>query len=80
MTQETMEGLATFFADIWSIFTSIPVPGTNLNFGQLWTGALFALAIVGFLRSVLGNGVVDLDTDYYDKRHFYNMKDMHWKY
>ena len=72
MTEETLSGLTQFFSDIWSIFTSIPVPGTTINFAQLWTGALFALVVVGFLKSVLGNGVVDLDTDYNSKKGFYS--------
>lgn len=62
MTDEALEVLTSVFSDVWSVFTNITVPGTNLNFANLWVGVLFAWAIVSFIEKVIdirGDGLTD---------------------
>ena len=80
MTQDALTCISSLFTDIWSIFTSITVPGTNLTFANLWVGVLFAWAIVAFIEKVLGISGDGLSDDYSAKSKFYRDKDMDWRY
>lgn len=50
MLDSFREFLATFFSSVWSIFTNTPVPGTDLNFAQLWVGILISAFIIAFIK------------------------------
>lgn len=55
MTQEASYTLAEFFSMIWSIFTSTPVPGTNLTFAKLWIGIFCISLCTYFLHKTLNS-------------------------
>lgn len=80
MTEEGIEVLTSIFTDIWTIFTNIQVPGTNLNFANLWVGVLFAWAIVKFIEKILDITGDGLTNDYDSKSQFYRDRDMDWRY
>lgn len=80
MTEEALEVLTSVFSDVWSVFTNITVPGTNMNFANLWVGVMFAWAIVKFIEKIIditGDGLSD---DYSSKAKFYADRDMDWRF
>lgn len=46
----------TFLANVWELFTSTPVPGLNLTFGQMWLGIFVVGVSIMILRPLLGIG------------------------
>lgn len=54
MLDDMKNALGTFFSSVWSIFTNCQVPGTNLNFAQIWVGILASGFIIWFIRSIIG--------------------------
>lgn len=56
MLDSFREFLANFFSSVWSIFTNTPVPGTELNFAQLWVGLLVSAFIIAFIKNIIGIG------------------------
>lgn len=80
MTEEALEVITSIFTDIWTIFTNVTVPGTNLTFANLWVGVLFAWAIVSFIEKVINIGGDGLSNDYANKSSFYRDRDMDWRY
>lgn len=56
MTQETFMFLKEFFNDIWHIFVSTPIPGTNMNCANLLVGIFGISVIITFIKKVLDSG------------------------
>lgn len=56
MLDSLKDFLNEFFGSVWSIFTNIPVPGTSLNFAQLWVGIFFSIFIINFIKGIIGIG------------------------
>lgn len=80
MTDEAIEVITSVFTDLWTIFTNVKVPGTNMNFANLWVGVLFAWAIVKLIEKILDITGDGLTNDYSSKRKFYSDRDMDWRY
>lgn len=80
MTGEAIEVITSVFTDLWSVFTNITVPGTNMTFANLWVGVLFAWAIVKLIEKILDVTGDGLTNDYSSKRKFYSDRDMDWRY
>lgn len=51
-----MSEFTTFFADIWRLFSSVPVPGLGISFAQLWIGVFVVAVSISILRPLLGIG------------------------
>lgn len=80
MTSEAIEVITSVFTDLWSVFTNITVPGTNMTFANLWVGVLFAWALVKLIEKILDITGDGLTNDYSSKRQFYSDRDMDWRY
>lgn len=51
---EWAEFFTEFFKMIWTMFTNVPVPFTNMTFAHLFLGLLGSWALIQFLKLVLG--------------------------
>lgn len=52
---------------IWSMFTNVPVPYTNMTFAHLFLGTCGAWALIKFLKVVIGFDYSEGDNSYKER-------------